>query len=59
MKNQRTKRYNKKSNPNLAKFTYFGCGKQGHMKMDCSSLINKEKTNEKKDYVSTFTRLMI
>jgi len=50
MKNQRSKRYKKKSDPILSKFTYFGCGKQGHMKMDCPSLVNKEKTNEKKDY---------
>jgi len=47
MKNQRNKRYNKKFDPNLAKFTCFGCGKQGHMKMDCPSLVNKEKTREK------------
>jgi len=51
MKNQKSKRYNKKkSYPNLSKLTCFGCGKQGHMKMDCPSLVSKEKTNEKKDY---------
>ena len=27
MKNQRSKRYNNKPDPNLAKFTCFGCGK--------------------------------
>jgi len=37
MKNQRSKRYNKKSDPNLAKFI-------------CPSLVTKEKTNEKKDH---------
>jgi len=50
MKNQKSKRRNKKSNPNLPKLTYFGCGKQGHMKMDCPSPVSKEKTNEKKDH---------
>jgi len=50
MKNQKSKRYNKKAYSNLAKLTCFGCGKQGHMKMDCPSLVSKEKTNEKKDY---------
>jgi len=50
MKNQKSKRYNKESDPNLAKLTCFGCGKQGHMKMDCLNLVSKEKTNEKKDY---------
>jgi len=49
-KNHQSKRYNKKSDSNLNKFTYFGCGKQGYMKADCSSLVNKEKTNEKKSY---------
>jgi len=46
VKNQQSKRYNKKSNNGSAKFTCFGCGKQGHMKLDCPSLVNKEKAQE-------------
>jgi len=49
-KNQQNKRYNKKSNSNSAKFTCFGCGKQGHMKADCPNLVNKEKVTKKKNY---------
>jgi len=48
MKNQQSKRYNKKPNSNSTKFTCFGYGKQGHMKMDCPSLVNKEKAQERK-----------
>ena len=48
MKNQQSKRYNKKSNNGSTKFIYFGCGKQEYMKVDCPSLVNKEKTQEKK-----------
>jgi len=32
MKNQQSKRYNKKFDNGCTKFTCFGCGKQGHMK---------------------------
>ena len=49
-KNQQTKRYNRKSYSNSNKLTYFGCGKQGHIKTDCPNLVNKEKTIEKKNY---------
>jgi len=48
IKNQQSKRYNKKLDSNSTKFTCFGCGKQGHMKVDCPSLVNKEKAHEKK-----------
>jgi len=48
MKNQKSKRYNKKPNSSSTKFTCFVCGKQGHVKVDCLNLINKEKTHEKK-----------
>jgi len=48
MKNHQSKRYIKKYDSNSAKFTCFGCGKQCHMKIDYPSLVNKEKTNEKK-----------
>jgi len=50
MKNQQSKRYNKKLDSNPTKFTYFGCGKQGQMKVDCPSLANKEKAIEKKSH---------
>jgi len=49
MKNQQSKRYNKKPDSNSTKFTYFGYGKQGHMKVDCPSLVNKEKAQERKN----------
>jgi len=48
MKNRQNKRYNKKPDFNSTKFTYFGSGKQGHMKVDCPSLVNKEKVQERK-----------
>jgi len=48
MKNQQSKRCNKKPDCNSTKFTCFGCGKQGHMKVDCPSLVNKEKARERK-----------
>ena len=48
MKNQQSKRYNKKPDSNSTKFTCFGYGKQGHMKVDCPSLVNKEKAQERK-----------
>jgi len=47
-KNLQSKRYNKKFDSNSNKFTCFGCGKQGHMKVDCPSLANMERANEKK-----------
>ena len=46
--NQQSKRYNKKSDIGYTEFTYFGFGKQGHMKVHCPSLVNKEKAHEKK-----------
>jgi len=49
-KNQQNKRYNRKSDSNSNKLTYFSCGKQGHMKADCPNLVNKEKIIEKKCY---------
>jgi len=48
MKNQQSKRYNKKSDNGSTKFTYFGCGKHGHMKVHCPSLMNKEKAHERR-----------
>jgi len=48
VKNQQSKRYNKKSNNGSAKFNCFDCGKQGRMKVDCPSLVNKERAQEKK-----------
>jgi len=46
--NQQTKRYNKKSDFGSAKFNCFGCGKQGHIKVDCPNYANKEKGQEKR-----------
>jgi len=43
MKNQQSKRDNKKPDSNSTKFTCFDCGKQRHMKVDCPSLVNKKK----------------
>ena len=44
-KDQSSKMYNSKKlnhfNPN--KYTYFGCGEQGHVKADCPNNENKEK----------------
>ena len=48
MKNQQIKRYNKKSYNGSTKFTCFGCSKQGHIKVHCPILVNKEKAQEKK-----------
>ena len=41
VENHQGKRYNKKFDKGSTKFTCFGCGKQGHMKVDCPSLVNK------------------
>ena len=49
-KNQQSKSYNRKPDSNSNKLTYFGCGKQVHMKSDYPNLVNKEKTIEKKNY---------
>jgi len=46
MKNHQSKRYNNKYDNGSTKYTCFGCGKQGHMKVDCPSLVNKEKADE-------------
>ena len=35
---------------NSANFTCFGCGKQGHIKVECPNLNNKDKTAEKKKF---------
>jgi len=48
-KGQSQKRYNSKKlndfNPN--KYTYFGCGEQGHIKAECPNNESKEKTDFK------------
>jgi len=48
--NQQSKRYTRKPDLNPNKLTYYGCGKQGHMKTDCPNLANKEKSIKKKNY---------
>ena len=55
-KNQQSKRYNKKSDSVSAKLTCFGCGKQGHIKVDCPNLSNKEKPTERKSYKAGKTK---
>jgi len=46
MKNQQSKRYNKKPDSNSTKFTYFGYGKQGHMKGLSKSSEQRKGTRE-------------
>ena len=48
VKNQQSKTYSKKLDSGSTKFTYSVCGKQGHIEMDCPSLTNKDKGQEKK-----------
>ena len=48
VKNQQSKRYNKKPEFGSSKFTCFGCGKHDHIKVDCPSMTNKDKGQEKK-----------
>jgi len=50
VKNQQYKRYSKETDSNAANFTCFGCGKQGHIKMECPNLTHKEKATEKKKF---------
>ena len=47
-KSQSFKRYNNKKVDNSTNITCFGCGKQGHKKMDCPNQMPKEKASEKK-----------
>ena len=49
-KNQQTKRYTKKTNLNSTNLTCFGCGRQRHIKAECSNLNNKDKPAEKKKF---------
>jgi len=49
-KNQQTKRYTKKTDLISTNLTCFGCGKQGHIKVECPNLNNKDKTVEKKKF---------
>jgi len=48
-KGQSSKRYNSKkvNDFNASKYTCFGCGGQGHIKVDCANNENKEKTEFK------------
>jgi len=50
IKNQQNKRYSRKFDSNSNKPTFFGCGKQGHVKADCPKLVDKEKIVEKRSY---------
>jgi len=37
----------KSTNFNSSNYTCFDCGKQGHIKVDCPNVINREKTFDK------------
>jgi len=49
-KNHTSNRYSKKKSNdfNTNKYTCFGCGEQGHIRVDCSNNENKEKVEIKK-----------
>ena len=49
-KNQSSNMYNDKklNNFNSNKYTFFGCGEQGHIKVDCPNNKNKERGARKK-----------
>ena len=47
-KSQPFKRYNNKKVDNSTNITCFGCGKQGHVKMECPNQAPKEKASEKR-----------
>jgi len=45
---QQRKRYSKSNDSNSSSYTCFGCGKPGHIKIDCPNNQNKEKPANKK-----------
>jgi len=45
---QQRKRYSKPNESNSSNYTCFGCGKLGHIKIDCPNNKNKEKPTSKK-----------
>jgi len=49
LKNQQGKRGKNKPDSGSTKFVCFGCGKQGHMKVECPSIATKDKALEKKN----------
>jgi len=49
-KNQQAKRYSGKIDYGFTNFTCFSCGKQGHIKVKCPNLVNKETDQEKKKH---------
>jgi len=56
LKNQQGKRGKNKFDSGSTKFVYFGCGKQGHMKVECPSIATKDKAPEQKNNKSGKTR---
>jgi len=56
LKNQQGKRGKNKSDSGSTKFVCFGCGKQGHMKVECPSIATKDKAPGKKNNKSGKTR---
>jgi len=56
LKNQQGKRGENKSDSGSNKLVCFGCGKQGHIKIDCPSITIKDKALQKKNNKSGKTR---
>jgi len=56
LKNQQGKRGKNKTDSGSTKLVCFGCGKQEHMKAECSSIATKDKAPEKKNNKSGKTR---
>jgi len=56
LKNQQGKRGKNKTDYGSTKLVCFGCGKQGHMKVECPSIATKDRAPEKKNNKSGETR---
>ena len=56
---QQRKRYSKSNDLNSSNYTCFGCGKPGHINVDCPNNQNKEKSASKKSERSKGKRAYI